>query len=35
MGLVIGVWGIGGAFYAGAALSIAMFLIMFRKKWGL
>jgi len=29
MGLVIGVWGIGGAFYAGAALSIAMFIIMF------
>jgi ACDE family multidrug resistance protein len=29
IGLVIGVWGIGGAFYAGAALSIAMFIIMF------
>jgi len=28
MGLVIGVWGIGGAFFAGAALSIAMFIIM-------
>ena len=30
MGLVISVWGIGGAFYAGAALSIAMFIIIFR-----
>jgi len=29
MGLVIGIWGIGGAFYAGAVLSIAMFIIMF------
>ena len=29
MGLVIGVWGIGGAFYAGAALSVTMFIIMF------
>lgn len=29
IGLVIGVWGIGGAFYAGAALSIAIFIIMF------
>jgi len=29
MGLVISVWGIGGAFYAGAALSVAMFVIMF------
>lgn len=28
IGLVIGVWGIGGAFFAGAALSIAMFIIM-------
>jgi len=27
--LVIGVWGIGGVFYAGAVLSIAMFIIMF------
>jgi len=32
MGLVIGVWGIGGAFYAGAGLSIAMFIIMFMLK---
>jgi len=30
IGLVIGVWGIGGAFYAGAALSIVMFIIIFR-----
>jgi predicted MFS family arabinose efflux permease len=30
MGLVIGVWGIGGAFYAGAGLSIVMFIIIFR-----
>jgi len=30
IGLVIGVWGIGGAFYTGAALSIAMLIIMFR-----
>jgi MFS family permease len=30
MGMVISVWGIGGAFYAGAVLSIAMFIIMFR-----
>jgi len=29
MGLVIGVWGIGGAFYVGAALSVTMFIIMF------
>jgi predicted MFS family arabinose efflux permease len=29
MGMVISVWGIGGAFYAGAVLSIAMFIIMF------
>ncbi len=29
IGLVIGVWGIGGAFYAGAGLSISMFIIMF------
>jgi len=28
--LVIGIWGIGGAFYAGAVLSIAMFIIIFR-----
>lgn len=32
MGLVMGVWGIGGAFYAGAALSIAMFIIIFMVK---
>jgi len=32
MGLVIGVWGIGGAFYAGAGLSIAMLIIMFMLK---
>lgn len=30
MGMVISVWGIGGAFYAGAGLSIVMFIIMFR-----
>jgi len=30
IGLVIGVWGIGGAFYAGAGLSIVMLIIMFR-----
>lgn len=30
MGMVISIWGIGGAFYAGAGLSIAMFIIMFR-----
>ena len=30
MGVVISVWGIGGAFYAGAGLSIVMFLIIFR-----
>jgi MFS family permease len=30
MGMVISVWGIGGAFYAGAGLSIVMFTIMFR-----
>lgn len=29
MGLVIGVWGISGAFYAGAILSIIMFIIIF------
>jgi len=29
IGLVIGVWGIGGAFYAGAALSVTMLIIMF------
>jgi len=28
MGLVIGVWGINGAFYTGAVLSISMFIIM-------
>jgi MFS family permease len=32
MGLVISVWGISGAFYAGAGLSIAMFIIMFMLK---
>ena len=30
MGLVIGVWGIGGAFFAGAGLSIIIFIIIFR-----
>jgi len=30
MGLVIGVWGIGGAFYAGAVISMAMLIIIFR-----
>jgi len=30
MGMVISIWGIGGAFYAGAGLSIAMFTIIFR-----
>jgi predicted MFS family arabinose efflux permease len=30
MGMVISVWGIGGAFYAGAVLSVAMFIIMLR-----
>ena len=30
MGIVISVWGIGGAFYAGAGLSIVMFMIIFR-----
>jgi len=29
MGMVISIWGIGGAFYAGAGLSIVMFIIMF------
>ncbi|MEA3454643.1 MAG: MFS transporter [Candidatus Caldatribacteriota bacterium] len=32
IGLVIGVWGIGGAFYAGAVLSIAMFIIVLMLK---
>jgi len=32
IGLVIGVWGIGGAFYAGAALSVIMLIIMFMLK---
>ncbi|MEA2087235.1 MAG: MFS transporter [Candidatus Caldatribacteriota bacterium] len=32
MGVVIGIWGIGGVFYAGAGLSIAMFIIMFMLK---
>lgn len=30
MGMVISVWGIGGAFYAGAVLSVAMFIIIFK-----
>jgi hypothetical protein len=30
MGMVISIWGIGGAFYAGAGLSIVMFVIVFR-----
>jgi len=30
MGIVISIWGIGGVFYAGAGLSIAMFIIIFR-----
>jgi len=30
MGIVISVWGIGGAFYAGAGLSIVMFMIIFK-----
>jgi len=30
MGLVIGVWGTGGVFYAGAVLSIVMLIIIFR-----
>jgi MFS family permease len=30
IGLVIGIWGIGGAFYAGAGLSIVIFIIIFR-----
>jgi len=30
MGMVISIWGIGGAFYAGAVLSVAMFIIIFR-----
>jgi len=29
MGLVTGIWGIGGAFYAGAVLSVIMLVIMF------
>jgi len=29
MGLVTGIWGIGGAFYAGAVLSVIMLIIMF------
>jgi MFS family permease len=29
MGMVISIWGIGGAFYAGAGLSIVMFIIIF------
>jgi len=32
MGIVISVWGIGGAFYAGAGLSVTMFIIMFMLK---
>ncbi len=32
MGLVIGVWGTSGAFYAGAGLSIVMFIIIFMLK---
>jgi len=32
MGIVISIWGIGGAFYAGAGLSIVMFIIMFMLK---
>ena len=30
MGIVISIWGIGGVFYAGAGLSIVMFIIIFR-----
>ena len=30
IGLVIGVWGIGGAFYTGAGLSIVMLIIVFK-----
>lgn len=30
MGMVISIWGIDGAFYAGAGLSVTMFIIMFR-----
>ena len=30
MGMVISIWGIGGAFYTGAGLSIVMFIIIFR-----
>jgi len=30
MGMVISIWGIGGAFYAGAGLSIVMFIIISR-----
>ncbi|MBA7519150.1 Bacillibactin exporter [subsurface metagenome] len=30
MGMVISIWGIDGAFYAGAGLSIVMFIIIFR-----
>jgi MFS family permease len=30
MGMVISIWGIGGAFYAGAGLSIVMFIIVFK-----
>jgi len=30
MGMVISIWGIGGAFYAGAGLSTVMFIIVFR-----
>ena len=29
IGLVTGIWGIGGAFYTGAALSVIMLTIMF------
>ncbi|MBA7619053.1 Bacillibactin exporter [subsurface metagenome] len=29
MGMVISIWGIGGAFYAGAVLSVTMLIIMF------
>jgi len=32
MGMVISIWGIGGAFFAGAALSIAMFTIVLMLK---
>ncbi len=30
MGLIVGIWGIGGAFYVGAGLSMVIFIMIFR-----